>query len=130
MRDLPRGHAGREQRSKGQLAWHYTGHSFYAIPCVDTAGIDSTNSCGDTQRSFAACATSGCHSSAAVARTYFESLSSEMQYLAGVLWTDVNGNGKIDAGDTGLLTKVASTEFKRDAVITRTRRGRCSTCSW
>jgi predicted CXXCH cytochrome family protein len=104
--------------SKGQLAWHYTGHSFYAIPCVDTAGIDSTNACGDAQRSFAACASSGCHSSGAVARTYFESLGSEMQYLTGVLWTDVNGNGKIDAGDTGLLTKVASTEFKRDAVIT------------
>lgn len=104
--------------SQGQLAWHYTGHSFFAIPCVDTAGIDSTNSCGDTQRSFAACATGGCHSSGAVARTYFESLTSEMQYLAGVLWTDVNGNGKIDTGDTGLLTKVASTEFKRDAVIT------------
>jgi len=104
--------------SKGQLAWHYTGHSFYAIPCVDTAGIDSTNSCDDSQRSFAACATSGCHSSPAAARTYFESLSSELSYLAGVLWLDVNGNGKIDAGDTGLLTKVASTEFKRDAVIT------------
>jgi len=104
--------------SKGQLAWHYTGHSFYAIPCVDTAGIDSTNSCSDTKRSFAACTASGCHSSEAVARTFFESLSSEMQYLGGVLWTDVNGNGKIDAGDTGLLTKVASTEFKRDAVIT------------
>ncbi len=103
---------------KGQLAWHYTGHSFFAIPCVDSTGIDSTNSCDDSRRSFAACATSGCHSSADVARTYFESLKSEMQYLAGILWTDVNGNGKIDTGDTGLLTKVPSTEFKRDAVIT------------
>jgi hypothetical protein len=102
----------------GQLAWHYTGHSFYAIPCVDTAGIDSTNSCDVSQRSFAACAASGCHSSQDVARSYFESLSSEMQYLAGVLWTDVNANGKIDTGDTGLLTQVPSTEFKRDAVIT------------
>jgi len=61
---------------------------------------------------------SGCHSSAAVAQTYFESLSAEMAYFAGVLWTDVNGNGKIDAGDTGLLTKVPSTEFKRDSIIT------------
>ena len=107
--------------SKGQLAWHYTGHSFYAIPCVDTAGIDSTNSCSDTRRSFAACAASGCHSSEAVARTYFESLSNELQYFAGILWTDVNGNGKIDAGDTGLLTKVASTEFKtRNATTNNT----------
>jgi predicted CXXCH cytochrome family protein len=102
----------------GKVAWRYTGHSFYAIPCVSATGIDSTNSCDDSGRSFAACTVSGCHSSEAVAQTYFESLSSEMTYLAGVLWTDVNGNGKIDAGDTGLLTKVASTEFKRDAVIT------------
>jgi predicted CXXCH cytochrome family protein len=100
------------------LAWRYTGHSFYAIPCVSATGIDSTNSCADSARSFAACTVSGCHSSAAVAQTYFESLSAEMAYFAGVLWTDVNGNGKIDAGDTGLLTKVPSTEFKRDSIIT------------
>ena len=104
--------------AQGKLAWHYTGHSFYAIPCVDTAGIDSTNSCGDTQRSFAACSASGCHSSEAVARTYFESLSSELTFLAGILWTDVNGNGKIDTSDTGLLPKVPATEFKtRSATV-------------
>jgi predicted CXXCH cytochrome family protein len=105
----------------GQLAWHYTGHSFWAIPCVDTAGIDSTNSCNDSKRSFAACTASGCHSSEDVARTYFESLSSEVAYLGGILWTDVNGNGKIDAGDTGLLTLVPSTEFKtRSATVNNT----------
>ena len=102
----------------GKLAWHYTGHSFYAIPCVSTTGIDSTNSCALASRSFAACTASGCHSSADAVRTYFTSLDAELQYFTGVLWTDVNANGKIDAGDTGLLTKVASTEFKRDAVIT------------
>jgi len=102
----------------GALAWHYTGHSFYAIPCVDTAGIDSTNSCNVSVRSFAACTASGCHSSEGVARTYFASLGQEMSYYAGILWTDVNGNGKIDAGDTGLLTEVPSTEFKRDSIIT------------
>jgi predicted CXXCH cytochrome family protein len=106
---------------KGQLAWHYTGHGFYAIPCVDTAGIDSTNSCDVSLRSFKACAASGCHSSEDVARTYFQSLGSEMAYLAGVLWTDVNGNGKIDTGDTGLLTLVPSTEFKtRNATTNNT----------
>jgi len=41
-----------------------------------------------------------------------------MQYFANVLWDDVNGNGKIDAGDTGLLTQVASTEFTHDSIIT------------
>jgi predicted CXXCH cytochrome family protein len=102
----------------GQLAWHYTGHSFYAIPCVDTAGIDSTNSCDVSQRSFAACTASGCHSSEDVARSYYESLDQEMAYLTGVLWKDNNANGMLDAGDTGLLSKVPSTEFTRDSVIT------------
>jgi len=105
----------------GQLAWHYTGHSFYAIPCVDSAGIDSTNSCDVSTRSFAACSASGCHSSEAVARSLYTSLSDELNYLAGVLWTDVNGNGKIDAGDTGLLTQVPATEFKtRSATVNNT----------
>ncbi|HXY67960.1 MAG TPA: cytochrome c3 family protein [Gemmatimonadales bacterium] len=107
--------------AKGQLAWHYTGHSFYAIPCVDTAGIDSTNSCDVSVRSFAACATSGCHASEAAARTVFQSTSNELQFLAGLIWTDVNGNGKIDSADTGLLTKVAATEFKtRSATVNNT----------
>ncbi len=106
--------------AKGQLAWHYTGHSFYAIPCVDTAGIDSTNSCADTQRSFAACASSGCHSSGDVARTYFVSLESEMDYLASILWVDSNNNGNVDTTDGGLLAKVPPTEFKKRSSTTTT----------
>jgi predicted CXXCH cytochrome family protein len=102
----------------GRLAWHYTGHGFYAIPCVDTAGVDSTDSCALAQRSFASCARSGCHASGDAARANFVSLDSEMVFLAGILWDDVNGNGKIDAGDTGLLTQVPTTEFTRDSVIT------------
>jgi len=102
----------------GKLVWHYTGHGFYAIPCVDTAGVDSTDSCDITQRSFAACASSGCHSAPDAARANFVALDSEMVFLAGILWTDVNGDGKIDSGDTGLLTQVPSTEFAHDSVIT------------
>jgi predicted CXXCH cytochrome family protein len=102
----------------GQLAWHYTGHGFYALPCVSTTGVDSTDSCDISQRSFAACARSGCHSTAGDAQGFFVSLSQEIAFLAGTIWTDVNGNGKIDAGDTGLLTQVPSTEFVRDSIIT------------
>jgi predicted CXXCH cytochrome family protein len=102
----------------GQVAWHYTGHAFYAVPCVTATGVDSTDSCDISQRSFAACANSGCHSTADVAQGYFVSLSQEIAFLAGTIWTDVNGNGRIDAGDTGLLTQVPTTEFKRDSVIT------------
>lgn len=102
----------------GRLAWHYTGHGFYATPCVDSAGVDSTDSCAITQRSFAACTASGCHATGDAASTSLEGLDQELGYLTGTLWTDVNGDGKIDAGDTGLLTQVPATEFKRDSVIT------------
>lgn len=104
--------------ASGSLVWHYTGHSFYAIPCVDTAGIDSTNSCDVSQRNFSACTESGCHASGDAARALYESLGQEMDYLTGTLWTDVNGDGTIDAGDTGLLTQVDSTEFAQDSIIT------------
>jgi hypothetical protein len=55
---------------------------------------------------------------AGAAQSYYQSLSQELAYLAGTLWTDVNGNGRLDAGHTGLLTRVPSTEFARQAVIT------------
>jgi len=102
----------------GQLAWHYTGHSFYAIPCVDSTGIDSTNSCDVSQRSFVACASSGCHSSADAARALFESTSQEMTYLTSVLWVDTNGNGKVDSTDGGLLALVPASQFATSSTIT------------
>ncbi len=104
--------------ASGRRAWHYTGHGFYAIPCVDSAGVDSTDSCDITRRSFAACTASNCHASADAARANFQALGPELAYLSGTLWTDVNGDGKLDAGDTGLLTRVPATEFKRDSIIT------------
>ena len=102
----------------GKVAWHYTGHGFYAIPCVDTAGVDSTDACAITQRSFAACTASGCHATGDAARSNLEALDQELAFLTTTLWDDVNGDGKIDSGDTGLLTQVPATEFKRDSVIT------------
>ncbi len=102
----------------GKLAWHYTGHSFWAIPCVDTAGIDSTNSCDVSQRDFSACTGSGCHASQDAARALFESIGQEMSYLTNTLWVDSNGNGKVDTTDGGLLAKVPPTEFAADTIIT------------
>ena len=102
----------------GTLAWHYTGHGFYAAPCVDTAGVDSTDACDVSVRSFAACSASGCHASGGAARANFQAIEQEMAFLTGTLWTDVNGDGKIGSGDTGLLTQVPATEFKRDSIIT------------
>ncbi|OYV72033.1 MAG: hypothetical protein B7Z72_05660, partial [Gemmatimonadetes bacterium 21-71-4] len=100
--------------------WHTPGHRFWAIPCVQADGVspDTTNSCALASRNFGACSTSGCHGSPAAAELAFQGLSARMQGYLDLLWKDTNGDGKIDAGDTGLLTQVPSTEFKVDSVIT------------
>jgi predicted CXXCH cytochrome family protein len=102
----------------GQVAWHYTGHAFYALPCVTATGVDSTDSCDISQRSFSACARSGCHATTADAHDRFMALTQEIALLAGIIWTDVNGDGRVNAGDTGLLPQVPTTEFVRDSIIT------------
>lgn len=100
--------------------WHNPGHRFWAIPCVKADGItpDSTNSCALTSRNFDACTASGCHASAATAQAAFQALDGRLQGYLDLLWKDNNNNGIIDAGDTGLLTQVPSTEFAIDSVIT------------
>jgi hypothetical protein len=99
---------------------HTPGHRFWAIPCMAADGVapDTTNSCALASRNFGACSTGGCHGSPAVVQQAFQDLGARMQGYLDILWKDNNGNGKIDAGDTGLLTQVPSTEFKVDAVIT------------
>ena len=104
--------------AQGKLAWSYTGHGFYAIPCVDTLGVDSTNSCALAQRNFSACTGSGCHASQDAARAVYVSIGQEMGFLTGVLWVDSNGNGKVDTTDGGLLARVPPSEFKSTAAIT------------
>lgn len=51
------------------LVFQSTGHSFEATPCVDAQGISTGEAdCLPEERSFATCATSGCHGSPEVAR--------------------------------------------------------------
>lgn len=116
-----------ENWSMGSGATFYasTGHQFFAIPCVDADGKiiqtrTTNNTCDVSQRRFAACATSGCHASEGAARAMFESTEADLQFLADVIWKDVNGNDKVDAGDTGLLMSVPSTEFKTRTSATTT----------
>jgi predicted CXXCH cytochrome family protein len=108
--------------ANGKLAWHYTGHGFYALPCVSVSGIDSTDSCDISVRSFAACTASGCHASQAAARTVFQSTSSELQYLASIIWVDTNNNGNVDSAvDGGLLARVPKNQFlSRSATVNNT----------
>jgi hypothetical protein len=103
----------------GQFAFRSTGHTFRAIPCLRGDGTpDTTDTCSLTSRTFRACATSACHASQSAARGAFQVLDARLTSYLDVLWKDNNGNRARDAGDTGLLMQVASSEFRVDPTIT------------
>ena len=83
----------------GAFTFQSTGHNFRAIPCLDSKGIPSTDTtCAITQRTFAACTSSGCHATEAAARSAMLSAQSTVDVLVAQL--------------NALLAKVPATEFK------------------
>jgi len=48
-----------------------TGHLFQALPCLDAQGLPTTGDCDLADRSFRACAGSGCHFSESTARNLY-----------------------------------------------------------
>lgn len=60
--------------SSGKFVLSVTGHLFEAAPCVNSQGIPTGDTiCVTSQRTFAACAASGCHGNAAAAASAFTS---------------------------------------------------------
>lgn len=92
--------------ASGNLVFHATGHLFAAIPCLDSQGKPTTDtSCQLSQRTFAACATSGCHGVQDVARSALTVVRNRFEALRTTL----------DA----LIARVPATEFKTgDNLIT------------
>jgi predicted CXXCH cytochrome family protein len=93
----------------GNFVFQATGHLFKAIPCLDAQGLPTTDdSCDVTQRSFAGCAASGCHtetsarSALVVARTRIASLTSQV---------------------TNLLAQVPASEFVNNDYLITTAEG-------
>jgi predicted CXXCH cytochrome family protein len=104
-----------------------TGHSFNPTPCVDANGIPTgapVGGCPVAERSFRACAVSGCHSTQNAARGALVAESTLVQSLVNTLWVDVNHDQKIQAfpADSGLLPKTlalsANNINSNDATIT------------
>jgi len=97
--------------TSGGVTTYSTGHSFNPIPCVDANGIPTgagIGGCPVAERSFRACAVSGCHSTENSARGALVAESTLVQGLVNTLWIDVNHDQKIQAfpADSGLLPKV------------------------
>ncbi len=116
----------------GTFTFQSVGHEFSPDPCLDgtgkPTGDDTCKRPGDAgytsgSRSFAGCAGSGCHSTAATAENAISAQRAILKVLADQLWKDVDGDqvfitygtNKIgsayDAGDTGLLRQVPLTEY-------------------
>lgn len=74
----------------GEFVVQATGHSFAPIPCLDAEGRpDPQADCDDSERTFAACASSGCHTDEDAARaarvaavTRIQTLAAELDALA------------------------------------------------
>ncbi len=94
--------------ASGKFVKNYTGHLFAAIPCIDQTTGEPVpgGSCSEDQRYFGGCAVSGCHGSAAVARSAFEVLEARMDYLTDALWADTDKDAVMETTDGGLLPKV------------------------
>lgn len=91
-----------------------TGHLFRPIPCLNAQGIptgDKTCAYTSTARSWGSCAKSGCHASAAVAASAFNTVRARMKLLVDQLWIDSNDSHSLQASptDAGMLATLKLT---------------------
>ena len=94
----------RVTNAAGALVSNYTGHTFTAAPCLDANGVPTTGDCEISQRSFAACAASGCHGSPDAARSAMTAVEGRMALL--------------DSALNSQLVQIPSTEFKKTTMNT------------
>jgi len=89
-----------------------TGHLFRPIPCYGGDGLptDTIQDCAfiPAERSFRACAASGCHATQDQAALVYSVTRGRIQDLTFDLWVDLDGDRTIDAYpvDSGFLAKI------------------------
>src|SRR6266516_2704700 len=98
--------------ANGVLIQNSVGHLFEAIPCTKAStGVPvpcATAAPADTVRSFVACSNSGCHATAAVARSAYLTFKGRLDNLLDQIWADTNKNGVIDSIEPGLLPQLVA----------------------
>jgi predicted CXXCH cytochrome family protein len=99
----------------GAFSFQSVGHLFKAIPCLDSTGKPTTDdSCTLTERTFSACAASGCHtetsarSALIVSRGRIESLADQITALLAQVPAS-----ELVTGDN-LITTAEGARFNRD----------------
>lgn len=93
-----------------------TGHLFLATPCVDANGVPlEDQDCDDSERTYRACATSGCHSSETAARNLYNvrqnSIIAKAKELEGLV--DALPDSLFDSSD-GIYTTAEGAKFNAD----------------
>ncbi len=92
----------------GDFVFQSVGHTFEAIPCLDTDGLPVAGPCDVLERDFRGCVDSGCHSQASAARGFFVNNIREINELLDELWVDTDGDAVLDISDEGLLRDVVA----------------------
>ncbi len=75
----------RVTNASGALVANYGGHLFIAAPCLNSDSVPTAGTCDITQRSFAACAQSGCHGTPAAAMSAMTAATSRLALLDSAL---------------------------------------------
>jgi predicted CXXCH cytochrome family protein len=104
------------QDTTGQFLTEATGHLFLATPCVDENGVPlEDQDCDDTMRTYDACATSGCHSSADAARNLYNVRQSSILDKVDDLYAliDVLPDSLFDSSD-GVYTTAEGAKFNAE----------------
>ena len=98
-------------KETGAFTFAATGHLFRPVPCLDPQGLptaDKTCAYTTAARSWKSCTASGCHATAEVAVSAFNTIRNRMKLFTDQLWQDLNKDGNIQAAptDAGLLPTV------------------------
>lgn len=99
----------------GEFLLESVGHTFEAVSCLDDRGLPIFEGrCRLEERTFAACAGSGCHASEDFARAAYSRVRTRINVLLDELWTDTDRDHVLEATDGGLLPQVIAKGFGDD----------------
>jgi predicted CXXCH cytochrome family protein len=99
----------------GDFLLQSVGHTFEAVSCLDDQGLPLFEAeCSLEERTFQACAGSGCHGSEAFARAAYSRVRNRLNVLLDALWADTDQDHVMEASDGGLLPQVIAKGFVSD----------------
>lgn len=101
--------------ANGDFPVQSVGHTFEAASCTDAQGLPVPGGdCAPKDRTFAACARTGCHGSELSAQNAYTKIRSRLNALLDELWTDTDMDRVLEASDGGVLPQVIALGYGAD----------------